>query len=219
MRYPNAAKGIKKIYLAEILGIVAAVFGIGILVLTAVRNVDLSAGGDALRTNMESAGIVTQFVIYGIAAILLVLVSYFLGIAGILQASKDEESFKRALWVELLGLALTIVIAYLQNSSPRIASWLNIAVTVCAMTVTLLVLEGICRLAESLGRKDITALAEQSRKYLLIAYLLSAVGELFVALNPGDPFYVSASGVAAFLMDIAAYVLYLRVLSRAKTMQ
>ena len=78
MRYPNAAKGIKKIYLAEILGIVAAVFGIGILVLTAVRNVDLSAG---------------------------------------------------------------------------------------------------------------------------------------------DPFYVSASGVAAFLMDIAAYVLYLRVLSRAKTMQ
>ncbi len=52
MRYPNAAKGIKKIFLAEILSIIAAALCVGVLVLLAVSHVNLNESGDVLRLSL-----------------------------------------------------------------------------------------------------------------------------------------------------------------------
>ncbi len=219
MSYPNAAKGIRKIYIAEILHILAAAFGIGILLLIAINKIDLTADGKALQAALESAGMAVPFVIYAVATVLLILVSFFLNIAGILQASKDEESFKRALWIELLGLALAIAVGFLQSGSRLVADWLHIASTLCTMMVTLLVLEGIGRLAVSLGKPEISDMGRRSRAYLLGAFILSAVTELLIALRVVDSYAISACQAATYLLDIGAYVLYLRVLAKARVMQ
>ena len=86
------------------------------------------------------------------------------------------------------------------------------------MMVTLLVVDGICKLADSLGKK-ISTLGEQRRKYLVIAFILAVVGKFFVAINPGNPNYMSASMITAYLLEIVVYVLYLRILGKVRMMQ
>lgn len=87
------------------------------------------------------------------------------------------------------------------------------------MMVTLLVVDGICKLADSLGKKEISTLGEQCRKYLVIAFILAVVGKFFVAINPGNPNYMSASMITAYLLEIVVYVLYLRILGKVRMMQ
>ena len=103
MRYPNAAKGIKKIFLAEILSIIAAVLCVGVLVLLAVSHVNLNESGDVLRDKLKASGMSTPFLIYSLGTLVLFLFSYILNMAGITQAAHDEESFRRALWAAVAG--------------------------------------------------------------------------------------------------------------------
>ena len=220
MRFPNAAKGLKKIFIAEVLSILAALLGICMLALmTAIRSVSVVGSGEAVSAGMQAAGIVIPFLVYRIGTVLLLLVGFFISIAGIIQASKDEASFRNALWAELLGLALSIAAAILQNSGSQAAGWLSAASTVVSLLVHLLVLDGVCRLAGALGKTEIMAMGSRCRIYLLCAMLLSAAGRAIMVLFPGDPDYVSIIGIADFLMEIGAYVLYLRVLAKAKSMQ
>lgn len=78
MKYPNAAKGIRKIYLAEILSILAVVLLIAIVIMMAVSNVDTSMSGEAVTQALETAKVGTPFVILSAAMMLIMLVSYVL---------------------------------------------------------------------------------------------------------------------------------------------
>ena len=73
MRYPNAAKGIKKIYLAEILGILALVLAIVMAIMVAGSHVDTSISGEEAAQALQAANIGTPFVIVGVAMMLLML--------------------------------------------------------------------------------------------------------------------------------------------------
>ena len=219
MRYPNAAKGIKKIYIAEILGILAAVLLIVMVSMTAASGVDKGMSGEAVAQTMQAADMGTPFVVLGVVMMLVMLASYILNLMGISNAAKDEEGFKRALWVELASIVFGIVAAVLESNNPRIANWLKVPSTLFEVVVTFFVLEGIGNLARNLGKKEIVDLSAQCRIWLLCALVLSAAAEVFVALGTAGTTLSTTSGVAAALLQIVAYVVYLRVLNKARLMQ
>ena len=219
MKYPNAAKGIKKIYLAEILSIVAVVLLIAIVIMMAVSNVDTSMSGEAVTQALETAKVGTPFVILSAAMMLIMLVSYVLNFIGIAKASKDEEGFKRALWMLLVSLACGIGAGILENKSPNVANWLKIPSTLFELVVTIYVLEGIGSLARNLGKNQIADMSTQARTWMMCALILASAAYVFVALGTAGSVLSTASGVAAALLQLVAYVVYLRVLNKARQMQ
>ena len=219
MRYPNAAKGIKKIYLAEILGILALVLAIVIAIMVAGNQVDTSISGEVAALALQAANVGTPFVILGVAMMLLMLVSYFMNLSGIINASKDEEGFKRALWALLASIAFGVVAAILENSNAKVANWLKVPSTLFELVVTIYVLEGIGNLARNLGKNDIAELSKQCRTWMMCALVLSAAAEVLVAVQAAESTFKTTSGIAASLLGIVAYVVYLRVLNKARLMQ
>lgn len=219
MRYPNAAKGIRKIYIAEILGILAAVLAIVMVFMVAANNIDTSISGEEAAQALEAAKIAGPIVALGVIMMLIMLVSYILNLIGISNAAKDDEGFKRALWVLLASMAFGIVAAILQNSNPRVANWLEVPSTLFELVVTIYVLEGIGNIARNLGRKDIVDMSAQCKTWLMCALVLSAAAEVFAALGTEGSTLNTTSGVAAALLQIVAYVVYLRVLNKARRMQ
>ena len=219
MRYPNAAKGIKKIYLAEILGILALVLAIVMGIMVAGSHVDTSMGGEEAAQALQAANVGTPFVIVGVVMMLLMLVSYFMNLSGVINASKDDEGFKRALWALLANIAFGVVAAILENSNAKVASWLKVPSTLFELVVTIYVLEGIGNLARNLGKNDIADLSKQCRTWMMCALVLSAAAEVFVALGTTGSAFHTTSGIAAALLQIVAYVVYLRVLNKARLMQ
>ncbi len=219
MRYPNAAKGIKKIYLAEILGILAVVLAIVMVIMVAGSHVDTSISGEEAAQALQAANIGAPFVILGVAMMLLMLVSYFMNLSGIINASKDDEGFKRALWALLASIAFGVVAAILENSNARVANWLKVPSTLFELVVTIYVLEGIGNLARNLGKNEIVNLSKQCRTWMMCSLVLSAAAEVLVSLQVAESALKTTSGVAAGLLQIVAYVVYLRVLNQARLMQ
>ena len=136
MKYPNAAKGIKKIFVAEILSIVAAVLLLAIVIMMATSNVDTSMSGEAVTQALETAKVGAPFAILSIAMMVFMLASYVLNFIGIATASKDEAGFKRARWMLLVSLACGIGAAVLENTNARVADWLKVPSTLSFVAVT-----------------------------------------------------------------------------------
>lgn len=219
MRYPNAAKGIKKIFLAEILSIIAAALCVGVLVLLAVSHVNLNESGDVLRDKLKASGMSTPFLIYSLGTLVLFLFSYILNMAGITQAAHDEESFRRALWAAVAGLLVILAGSFLNQNNPQISKWIEILNTVCTMVMTLLVLSGIGKIADSLGKTAVSELSRNTSRIVLYPFLMSVAGELLIAVLSLNETASALCQAAVYLMDIVAYVCYLRVLMKARTMQ
>ena len=154
MKYPNASTGIRRIYIAEILSVLAAVLAIVVMILTAANHIDTNLTGEEATRALQAAKMDTPFVVLSLSMMLLMLVSYFMNLSGIINASKDDEGFKRALWALLASIAFGVVAAILENSNARVANWLKVPSTLFELVVTIYVLEGIGNLAGNFGKKD-----------------------------------------------------------------
>lgn len=219
MRYPNADKGIKKIYIAEILGILAAIMAIIMVFVAAANSANATSTEEAVVQAVQSTTIGTPIIILGVVMMLVMLVSYILNLIGISNAAKDDEGFKKALWVQLGCIVFSVASAILENNNPRPANWLKVPSTLLELVVIIYVLEGIGNLARNLGKSDIAGLSAQCKSWMMGALVLSAAAEVFVALGTTGSTLNTASSVAAALLQIVAYVVYLRVLNKARLMQ
>lgn len=219
MKYPNASTGIKRIYVAEILSVLAAALAIVVMILTAANHIDTNLTGEEATRALQAAKMDTPFVVLSLSMMLLMLVSFFMNLSGIIKASKDEISFRNALWVLLAGMVFEIVASIIQNSRPQVAHWLQVPATLCNLVVMIFVLEGITVLADNLSRKDVSGMCRSCRTYLLYALALSAAAEVLTALGITGSAGRSATGIAGHLLEIVAYVFYLRVLNKARLME
>ena len=83
MEFPNAAKGLKKIFLAELLHLISAVMVVCALILLASNGINMKTTGDVLRDKLEATGMTVPMIIYSIGTIILLLIGLFLNLAGI----------------------------------------------------------------------------------------------------------------------------------------
>ena len=220
MKYPNAAKGVKRIFTAEILGLISTILLIiGFVLLIPALVAKNGAEG------MEGAaiGATVAMGVFVLIAGVLSIIAFIMNIIGISNASKDEENFKSALLFLILGLvakAASITIGRFVNDAAVATGMLDSASSLLNIFVTIFVISGIVKLADRLNRGDISAKGTNVLKILIAVNVLSLIAS-FVASVMGGPV---ASGVSLVLAIVSAvlslvqYIMYLSLLGKAKKM-
>ena len=214
MRFPNATSGVKKIFTAQILGLIASVamiIGLIFLIVTAAA-ADANAQGGAV-----AAGIGTIILLAGAAV--LVMIGSIMTLVGVIQASRDEGAFKTALIAIIISL-VAAVIAAIFSSSGVVQSICQIIQNVMSLAATLFVINGVTNLAEKLNNTEVWSKGRNLLKVIVCIYALSLIAS-FISLIFGGIFVSMTAAILsliAAILNVISYFLYLSLLNKGKKM-
>ena len=226
MKFPNTFKGIKKIWIAEMLMLIAAVMSIVLLFIIANNSVVIEgttvaenavAVEDTLIVNTEA--VKTPTAIFGIGAAVLILIAFLLNLIGIINCRKDDSNFINALVATLLGVVCGVINAIWGEKNPRLGSWMEFVMVMESCYASYYVLTGVSKLSEAYPDEATKKLVDKSRNWLLGSFCLSAGLKLIVDIfniQDGTPKTIMA--IVAVLAEIIAYVIYLMALNKSKKM-
>ena len=214
MKFPNTFKGIKKIWIAEMLMLLAAVLSIVLVFVIAGNSVVID---DAVVVNTEA--VKTPTAIIGIGAAVIILVAFLLNLIGIINCRKDDKNFINALIATLLGVVCGVVNAIWGEAKPRLGSWMEFVMVMESCYASYYVLTGVSKLSEAYPDEATKKLVDKSRNWLLGSFSLSAGLKLIVDIfniQDGTPKTIMA--IVAVLAEIVSYVIYLMALNKSKKM-
>ena len=213
MRFPNAFRGIKKIWLAELLMLLAAVVGIIMVIVMATNGTMV---GEDIIIN-ES--VKTPIAILGIVTAVIALVAFILNLVGLINANNDDPAFRIALLVTILGIVASAISAIWSNNE-TLNKWMDTAITICSLFASYYVLTGIANLAEKMSDAATKALALKSRTLVEGSFCATALFKLIISIfkiQSGSTIHTILA-VIALLLELVSYILYLRALSKGKKM-
>ena len=214
MRFPNAFRGVKKIWLAELLMLLAAVIGI-ILVFVIAANGTL-VGEQEIVIN-EAAK--TPISILGIFTTVIALIALILNLVGLINARGDDAGFRIALLMTVLGIIASAVSA-IWSTNQVLVKWMDIAVTIFSLFASYYVLTAIANLADQYPDAATKALALKSRTLLEGSFCATAVFKFIInifKIQDGSTIYTILS-IVALVLELVSYLLYLRALTKGKKM-
>ncbi len=214
MKFPNAAKGISKIFTSEILALIAAIATGVASILAAVMYASAKTNSTA---GAAASGIGTLVLVLG-ASVLLVI-ALILKIVGVVQTSKDEDSFKMIIYLTIFTLIVAVVAAIFS----RVTFLNNIANAVSSIgsfVTTLLIILGIGNLGVQVGNDEVIDKCSSQFKLILGIGIVALLARFFCIFLPTIPAQgiVIALAVVALVLNIIQYILYLSLLSKAKKM-
>ena len=214
MKFPNAAKGISKIFTSEILALIAAIATGVASILAAVMYASAKTNSTA---GAAASGIGTLVLVLG-ASVLLVI-ALILKIVGVVQTSKDEDSFKMIIYLTIFTLIVAVIAAIFS----RVTFLNNIATAVSAIgsfVTTLLIILGIGNLGVQVGNDEVIDKCSSQFKLILGIGIVALLARFFCIFLPTVPAQgiVIALAVVALVLNIIQYILYLSLLSKAKKM-
>lgn len=211
--YPNAANGVKKIFIAEILTLVSVVLGI------AARVVDM------ILTNATGVDEGTNVVvtILGVGMGVIALFSFFLSIVGVNEASRDESAFKYASFAIIAAIILTLANGFFNiNNNDLVRDIIQIVSDLASMIVTLFIIVGIRNLAMSLHDAK---MEKKGGTLLNIVFIFSAIvilircSALFIKSDTTVIVIIlSLCMIVAAILAVIKYILYLSYLAKANKM-
>lgn len=214
MSFPNAQKGIKKIYIGELLMLISIVLttvsSIALLIFdTQEENVnEITAGASAIG-----------LVIFSLASALLTVFALVFSIIGVIQTSKDEPLFKGVIFVMLLSLGVTVVSAIFTEN--QLVTKLTSVINEISGTITIvLIVFGIGKMAEKLGNDDVFVRGQTLLRIIIWIALLSVIIKAVAAFAPYsvvlvlDIIMLIGTGV----LEVVEYFLYLSFLNKTKKM-
>ena len=175
MRFPNAFRGIKKIWLAELLMLLAAVVGIIMVIVMATNGTMV---GEDIIIN-ES--VKTPIAILGIVTAVIALVAFILNLVGLINANNDDPAFRIALLVTILGIVASAISAIWSNNE-TLNKWMDTALTICSLFASYYVLTGIANLAEKMSDAATKALALKSRTLVEGSFCATALFKLIISI-------------------------------------
>ena len=214
MKFPNAFNGVKKIWLAELLMLLAAVIGIILIVVVAANS---TLEGEVVKVNEEA--VKTPAAILGITTALIALIAFVLNLIGLINARKDDAAFRIALLVTLLGIVASAISA-IWSSNQGLVKWMDTANTIFSLLASYYVLTGIANLADQYPDSATKALALKSRTLLEGTFCATAIFKFIInifKIQDGSTIYTILS-IVALLLELVSYILYLRALSKGKKM-
>ena len=219
MTFPNAANGIKKLFIGEILALFGALAS-GVAVFFAKPQVDdsLNITDFAATTNVE-LGLVGGFLAVGGV---IMIVAFILQLIGIVKASKDEEAFKGALYLILFSLAASIVGSVLVTMFPGMPKFAqNIPTVVVNLTeilTTFLVIGGIASLGAKVNSAELQEKASKLLGIIVTVIVLKFVANCVILLFKENIADVIATilGILVVFFTLLQYILYLSLRSKAK---
>jgi hypothetical protein len=214
MKFPNAAKGISKIFTSEILALIATIATGVATILAAVMYASAKTNSTA---GAAASGI--GMLVLGLGASVLLVIALILQIVGVVQTSRDEDSFKMIIYLTIFTLIVAVVAAIFS----RVAFLYNIANAVSAIggfVTTLLIILGIGNLGVQVGNDEVIDKCSSQFKLILGIGIVALLARFFCIFLPTVPAQgiVIALAVVALVLSVIQYILYLSLLSKAKKM-
>lgn len=214
MKFQNAATGVKRIFTAEILKLIAAIVTVIGIVMTIVT---VAAANANSQGGTIAAGVGTVLLIA--AASILALIGGIMALVGIINASKDEGAFKTALILIIISLIAAVVGGiFYQNTT--VQSICQIVQNLMSIFVTVFVIRGITNLAVKIGNDEVAKQGKSLLTIIVVFYALSLIANILVLVFGG--MFASVLGgvlaVVALVLNIIAYIVYLSLLSKGKNM-
>ena len=223
MKFPNAAKGVKKIFTAEILSLIgqilAAVSTIAVLIAILTSGITV----ESLKTGNGFEGLVGFLLIAGIAWIIMgifMFIAMIIRIVGIAQARRDEDNFTAALVFQIMSIVTTLLTIFLPIISVRASGFLDSVTTLLDVFVVILVISGIIKLSDKLNNGEIARKGVNILKLIIMINVFGLLGTLIASFMGGTVASVAAAVIAliAAVLSVVQYIMYLSFLSKAKKM-
>lgn len=199
MKYPNAAKGLQMIVIAEFIALAASVIAVIISVFA-----------------LPSVEAPEQFYVFGaisvimLATVVLYIAAYVLELFGIVRASKDEPAFKVSLYAIIAGMILTVLSGIFYENE-TINFILSIGLDVAQFFLVHYIIHGIMHLSEHLGRHEVSKKGTHIFRVIYIGIIFEVIVriiELIYGREHGEalaqPFEVVAN-----ILKTAEYILFL----------
>ncbi len=215
MRFPGAKKGVSKVFIAEILSLIAMVLvSVPLVIFEAIG---LSAFGS------ESMAVV-MLVMMGAGAVSAIL-TLLLKIFGVVQASKDEASFKGVIYALVVDLVVT-VFPLIFSSNRTLTNFAEAISDMMNGVIMVLIIVGICNLANQLGDTEMVHKGGKVFRIVIVLAVAALVMKIVMYFFPSDmgsadtaaKVIVLILGVLTIVFSIVQYVLYLSFLSKARKM-
>ena len=217
MTFPNAYNGITKVFVAQILQIIGEacmIFGIG--------------SGSLILFSQTTGGAITYGVltmVFIAAGFVLPLIALIINLIGLHTGGKDDDSIQSAFVLSVFVLiieAVSVILSIIFRSSQTISGNVSDVISnICEVIVMILVINGVCSLAEKLGKDKIIDSGRHIMTMVIIMYAISILSRLIMLLFGRS----GAGNVIAFILQIAAgvfsiicYILYLVFLGKGKNM-
>lgn len=214
MKFPNAAKGIGKIFAAEIIQLITVLTGGTAAVLGFVF-------ADSIKADTGSANdvIAITLLCLAVAAVVLAVISFIMMIIGVIQAARDESFFRGVIWLTLINIAVSVTAGFFSNNW----FWNNLANTVSGFfgfLTTIFVILGVSRMALVLRDQDVIDTSGSLLKTIIGIGLVSLTARFFAIFLPlhVGKFILIGLACLGVVLEVVSYVLYLVMLSKAKKM-
>lgn len=217
MRFPNACKGLKKIFYAELISLIALVPYAVSMVLIQFLPEEIN------ENNAEMLPAEVVVTILSLVSLVLMTVAYVLNIIGYVNASKDNESFKKAMLLTIAGLVLTVVSGIMENvnASPILTNTFDSMEQILDLLITLTTISGIVTLSVTYGDLRMVNSGKALFKFLFAIYLPTLIAYVFVYMlrNTRSAAILAVTvTLISFALNAVYSLLYLRYLYRAVNM-
>ena len=220
MRFPNAAKGVKRIFTAQILqliGTICMVIGCIILIAGGVTAV-LSKGSEAgmIAALSQAAGASIFLIAYSILA----MIAFIMQLVGIINAKNDEESFKSALICTIIGIIAPIVGGLFYKLPVVMGLCFSIG-NLMGLFVTIFIITGIIKLADQLNRGDVSTKGSNLLKIIIVIAGLSLILSIissFMLTNTAILVTAVILIVISLVLSVIQYIMFLTLLAKGKNM-
>lgn len=217
MRFPNACKGLKKIFYAELISLIALVpFAVSMVLIQFLPE-------EINENNAEMLPAEVVITILSLVSLVLMIVAYVLNIIGYVNASKDNESFKKAMLLTIAGLVLTVVSGIMENvnASPILTNTFDSMEQILDLLITLTTISGIVTLSVTYGDLRMVESGKALFKFLFAIYLPTLIAYVFVYMlrNTRSAAILAVTvTLISFVLNAVYSLLYLRYLYRAVNM-
>ena len=211
MKYENARRGLGKIFAGEVVSIIASVIGIIATVIMVVRGTALQTDGAAINTT----DIVS--VLSLISAVVLAAIAFILNLIGVIGASKDDEGFKNALIMLVIGIVASMVSTFLATKHPNISGYLSSLSEICQLFVFYYVICGCLNIAEAKRNDSLAASCRRARIIILVIWVISLVLNFLSKNNSKNETVGTITLILTIVGGVAtiiSYIIYLSVVRR-----
>ncbi|MBQ9471775.1 MAG: hypothetical protein IJU73_01385 [Ruminococcus sp.] len=229
MKFPNATKGVKKLFTAELLKLIsviclaAAIICAVLLFVSASNNSTAGAGASTIAA-----------MIFLVASSILMIISGIMMLVGLVQAGRDEGAFKSALICILVEVVALIVASIISaNSSAGIGGSFDLSVagsslslshlitSVANLLITVFIITGIIRLADQLNDGSVSAKGSNVLKIIVVVNVLVIIADIIALIFGANPASAVTCGIlliVALVLQIIQFFMYLSLLSNGKKM-
>lgn len=226
MSFTNAAKGVKKIFTAEVLKlianiclIIAAVIGLVGLVMTLEADADFSSV-ESLLSDIPAAsigaflGAIGMALIYGILSV----IAFILNLIGYINARHDDDNFTTALVFLIAGIVFYFASFFVLANG--LSSILYSLGTLSDTLAKIFVIAGCMKIATRLDRADINKKGSNVLKLIITIEAITFVITFISTFLRGTAtaIFGSVLMLASFVLSFVMFIMYISFLSKTKKM-